>query len=76
MNRPKKKNQRHKYLQLIGVTFQMGITIYLGVYLGKRLDMHFETTGKTFTIILTLLALVVSMWSIIVQLKKINDKYD
>ncbi|OIQ31038.1 MAG: hypothetical protein BM564_02155 [Bacteroidetes bacterium MedPE-SWsnd-G2] len=73
--KPKKKNQLNKFAQLIGVALQMGITIYLGVYLGKWLDQEFSS-GKVFTIICTLLALGASLWSVISQLNKINDKYD
>ena len=76
MEKPKKKKQLNKFLQLTGVGLQMGITIYLGAYFGKRLDTYFETSGKTYTIILTLVALVSSLYSIIQQLKKINEKYD
>ena len=75
MEKSQKKNQLHKYIALTGVAFQMGITIYLGAYFGKKLDAHFET-NKTFTIILTLFSLLIAMWSILAQLKKINDKYD
>lgn len=75
MTKNPKKNQLHKYLALTGIAFQMGITIYLGAYFGKKLDAHFETT-KTFTLILTLLSLLISLWSVLAQLKKINDKYD
>ncbi|UMB59789.1 AtpZ/AtpI family protein [Lutibacter sp. A80] len=76
MDNPKKKKQLNKYLQLTGVAMQMGITIYLGVYFGKWLDSYFETHNKTFTIILTLFALGASIWSVLAQLKNINDKYD
>jgi len=54
----------------------MGVTIYLGAYFGKKLDIYFETSNKIFTLILTLAALLISLYSIIQQLKKINDKYD
>ena len=76
MDKSNKKKQLNKFLQLTGVGLQMGITIYLGAYFGKKLDAHFQTSGKTFTIILTLVALVISLYSIIQQLKKINEKYD
>jgi membrane protein DedA with SNARE-associated domain len=75
MSNPEKKNQLHKYLALTGIAFQMGITIYLGAYFGKKLDLHFNT-NRTYTLILTLLALGVSLWSVLSQLKRINDKYD
>ncbi|MBT8317664.1 MAG: AtpZ/AtpI family protein [Lutibacter sp.] len=76
MTNPQKKKQLNKYIQLIGVAFQMGITIYLGVYFGKWLDAYFETSNKTYTIILTLFSLLVAIWSVLAQLKNINDKYD
>jgi len=75
MSNPNKKNQLHKYLALTGIAFQMGITIYLGAYFGKKLDIHFDS-NKTYTLILTLLALLISLWSVLAQLKKINDKFD
>ena len=76
MTKPNKKKQLNRYIQLTGVAFQMGITIYLGAYFGKKLDAHFQTSTKIFTIIGTLLAMVISIWSVLAQLKKINDKYD
>lgn len=76
MDNPNKKKQLNKYLQLTGVAFQMGITIYLGVYFGKKLDVYFQTSNKIYTIILTLVALLISIWSVLAQLKNINNKYD
>ncbi|SDW17127.1 Putative F0F1-ATPase subunit Ca2+/Mg2+ transporter [Lutibacter oricola] len=76
MTKPKKKNQLHKFAQLSGIAFQMGITIYLGAYFGKKLDAYFETTNKIYTLVLTLLALALSIYSVLLQLKKINDKYE
>ena len=73
--KPSQKKPLKNALILTGVAFQMGITIYLGAYFGKKLDAHFNTS-KTYTLILTLLALLISLWSVLVQLKKINDKYD
>jgi len=54
----------------------MGITIYLGAYFGKKLDAHFMTEKKTYTIILTLVAMLISLWSVLAQLKNINKKDD
>ena len=73
MNKLPKKNQPNKYLQLTGVVFQMGITIYLGAYIGKKLDNYFHSTKKIGTLIFTLLALLISIYNIINQLKKINE---
>jgi len=76
MIKPKKKEQLNKYLQLTSVVFQMGITIYLGTYFGKWLDNYFQTSSKTFVIITTLFALIISIWNVLRQLKSINEKYD
>ncbi|MDO9038553.1 MAG: AtpZ/AtpI family protein, partial [Lutibacter sp.] len=72
MENPNKKKQLNKYLQLTSIAFQMGITIYLGAYFGKKLDAHFMNEKKTYTIILTLVAMLISLWSVLVQLKNIN----
>ena len=74
MDNQNKKKQLNKYLQLTGITFQMGITIFLGAYFGKKLDAHYQNSSKTFTIILTLVALLIALYSIVTQLKKINEK--
>jgi len=71
-NNPKKERPNN-YLQLTSVVFQMGITIYAGAYFGKKLDEHFQTSKKIFTLILTLLSLLIAMYNIINQLKKINE---
>jgi membrane protein DedA with SNARE-associated domain len=76
MEKPPKKGQLNKYLQLTGVAFQMGLTIYLGVYFGKKLDVYYQNTNKLFTIILTLVSLVIAIYSVIAQLKTIDDKYE
>ncbi len=76
MNKPSKKKQLNKYLQLTSIAFQMGITIYLGAYFGKKLDAYLMYEKKTFTIILILVALIISIWSVLAQLKNINKEND
>lgn len=76
MTNPDKKKQLNKYFQLTSIAFQMGITIYLGAYFGKKLDAYFMTEKKYFTIALVLLALIISIWSVLAQLKNINEKND
>ena len=46
MENPNKKKQLNKYLQLTSIAFQMGITIYLGAYFGKKLDAYYMTEKK------------------------------
>lgn len=73
MRTQKKKKQLNKYIRLTGVGMQMGVTMYLAAYFGKKLDAHFGFEKKTFTLILILIGLGASLWSIISQLKKIQD---
>jgi len=50
----------------------MGVIIYLGSRLGGWLDDKYEKDNNMFTIILTLLAVVVSMYLVVKQTKKLN----
>ena len=65
------KKTLNKALQLSSAGLQMGLTIYLGFLLGKWLDVKFETTYLKQTI--TLLAVFISIYSLIRQANKIND---
>jgi membrane protein DedA with SNARE-associated domain len=69
----KPKKQLNKYIRLTGVGLQMGITIYLAAYFGKWLDVKYENTHKTYTIILTLAGVVLSFYSLLRQIKNINN---
>ena len=67
----KVKKPLNKALQLSGAGLQMGLTIYLGFLLGKWLDKTFETAFLKETV--TLLAIFLSMYSLIKQANRIND---
>ena len=69
-----KKNQLNRFLVLSSLPFQMGITIYLGAYFGKYLDQKYLTEKPWLTITCVFLALVVSLYSLIQQLKRINKE--
>ena len=68
------KKQFRNYAIFSGIAVQMGVTIYLGVILGKWLDQKMANEKKYFTILFTFLALVVSIYNIIIQLKKLDEK--
>ena len=72
MEKPSKKKQLNKFLQLTGVGLQMGITIYLAARLGKWLDATY-TDNKSFTIVLTLLGIALSFYSLLRQIKNLED---
>jgi len=49
----------------LGLAFQMGILIFLGAYGGMKLDKKIGGEYPIFTIIFSLLAIVLSMYNII-----------
>lgn len=73
-NKKKRKKQLNQYLVLTSASFQIGITIYLGSYLGKYLDLKYNLEKNWFTILFVLLALIISMYSLIQQLNKLNNE--
>ena len=57
---------------LSGIAFQMGITIYLFVMLGKWLDSKFNDGEKLFIIITTLLGVAISFYVVLKQVNRIK----
>ena len=72
MTEKKPKKRLNKYVALTGIGLQMGITIYLAVQLGKWLDAKY-TESNTYTIVLTLLGIILSFYSLLRQLKNIEN---
>jgi|TARA_R110002012_G_scaffold263456_2_gene446514 uncharacterized membrane protein YfcA len=68
---PKKGNQGlQTAVKLSGIGLQMGITIYLGNILGSWLDEKYATNFLEISI--TLLAILVSIYSMIRQANNLN----
>lgn len=65
------KNNWQKAAHLSGAGLQMGLTIYFGFLIGKWLDKEFEK--KFFTETLTLVAIFLSIFTLIKQVNKLND---
>ncbi len=70
-NKPKPYNSFIKYS---GLALQMGITIYLGSLLGDFLDSKYDNENGLYTKICTLLAVFLSIASVIRQV--IKDQHD
>jgi len=68
----KEKNQFLKYLTLMGVAAQMGVTIYLGAYFGKKLDISYPNEKNYYTILFTLLGVFIAMFVLVKQLNRIT----
>jgi membrane protein DedA with SNARE-associated domain len=52
----------------------MGVTIYLGVMLGKWIDGKISLEKRYFTILFTLISMLIAIYSVIAQLKRFNEK--
>jgi F0F1-type ATP synthase assembly protein I len=72
-NKKNKRKQPSRFLTLTMVATQMGVTIFLGASLGKYLDERYSTPKPWFTISLTLFSLLVSLYSVLKQVNKLND---
>ncbi len=73
MENKKPKKQLNKYIRLTGIGLQMGITIYLAAYLGKWLDVKYPNENNLYTIVLTLAGVAISFYSLLQQIKNINN---
>lgn len=66
----------NRYLELMGIAAQMGITIFLGAYLGKWLDGKYPNDKNWFTIVFTLLAVAIALYMVLKQVNKLNEDED
>lgn len=74
-NNQKKQNPKKQLKNvavLSGIAFQMGITIYLFVMLGKWLDSKFNGGDKLYIIITTLLGVAISLYVVLKQVNRIK----
>jgi F0F1-type ATP synthase assembly protein I len=76
MDEEKKKNGSSKFARLSGIGLQMGVTIFLGSFIGKSLDDKYPSDKKWYTILFTLLFVGISLYNVLKQLNKINAEDD
>lgn len=72
MVQKKPKKRLNRYIVLTGIGLQMGITIYLAAQLGKWLDATYGDSNL-YTIVLTLLGIALSFYSLLRQLKNLEE---
>jgi uncharacterized membrane protein YfcA len=65
--------KKNRYLELMGIAAQMGVTIFLGAYFGKWLDERYPSDKKWFTMALTILSVIIALYMVIKQVNKINE---
>lgn len=73
-NSEDRRKALRRYAKLSGIGLQMGVTIFLGAQLGKYLDTKFPSDKKWWTIGLTLFAVVISLYSVLKQVNRINTE--
>ena len=67
------KKQLNRYVSLASIPFQIGSVVYIGSYFGKILDLKYGFVKTPWmTLIFVLFAIVLSFYSIIKQLQRIN----
>ncbi|MDG3583333.1 MULTISPECIES: AtpZ/AtpI family protein [Galbibacter] len=72
-NKKPTKNQLKNFAVFSGIAIQMGVTIFLFVYLGKWLDGKYNNGEKLYLIIFTLLGLALSIYVVIKQLNRYQN---
>ena len=70
---PNEKSKINKWLTLITIPFQMGITIFIFFKLGEWLDINYENSFFYYSKVLTLVGVFVALYTIIKQVNKINQ---
>ena len=71
-NQKKPKGPLKNAAILMGIGLQMGVTIYLFVLLGKWLDTNYNDGEKLYIIIMTLLGVAVSLYTVLKQVNRIK----
>lgn len=74
-NLPKKK-QLNKFIRFSGIGIQIGVTMYLAAYFGKKLDVYYGNEKKLITLVFVVFGMVASLVSLLAQVKKIQDQDD
>lgn len=70
------ENGPSRLARLSGIGFQMGVTIFLGAWLGRYLDERYPSDKKWYTIGFTLFSVAIALYFVLRQVNKLNDKDD
>ena len=60
----------------MGIAAQMGVTIFLGAYLGKWLDTKYPADKQWYTILCTLSSVAIALYMVLKQINKLNEEDD
>lgn len=68
-----KKSPLKNWAFFSGIAFQMGGTIFICAWIGKKLDERYALEKNWFTMGLVLFGLVASVYLVLKQLKRYNE---
>ncbi|UZH56609.1 AtpZ/AtpI family protein [Salinimicrobium tongyeongense] len=68
-----KNSQLKNWAVFTGIAFQMGATIFVCAWIGKKLDERYSMEKNWFTIGFVLFGLVASVYVVLKQLKRYNN---
>lgn len=68
-----KNSQLKNWAIFTGIAFQMGATIFICAWIGKKLDEKYPMDKNWFTIGFVLFGLVASVYVVLKQLKRYNN---
>ncbi len=67
---PKKKKSQHNFIIFSQMAFQMLIIIGGGIFLGLKIDAHYNNLNNFFTILFSLVSIAISIYYITSQVTK------
>ena len=73
MTKKKPKKPLNKYAHLSGIAFQMAVTIFIGAYIGTKLDKKYPNENNIFTLAFSLIFVFAALYMVIKQVKNISD---
>lgn len=70
-----KKNQKphNRWIVLTGAGIQMGVVMFVCAFIGKKLDVYFNTETAWFTIGFVLFGIFSSMYLLLKQIKNLDS---
>lgn len=74
MNPSNPKKPKNRWIALINIPIQMGITIFAFAYLGNYLDNSHPHNTIIYKQLLGLIGVFVSIYIVIKEVKKLNDE--
>ncbi len=73
---PKKNKPLNQWIVLSSIAFQMGGTLLVMAWLGGKVDDKFDFQKPWWTITFVIFGVIISLYSVLKQLKKLNQQQE